>query len=199
MVESFKLNPVFDILITICGFVNFFLTLASWASIQKKIYTEIGGTGLDFFLLIQWVLLVIMLCFNSIISAASVTYGKIRYLYIYCAIAFYECFSSFFSYIYMSMCNDLRDTFKNDAAHNTLQKKAKHYISQETDMQSNRSTVEAKIDEYINESCMKYPEWLSIASTVIAVVVPVACGLYWAYEYYIHRKESTSANDSIKS
>jgi len=120
------------ILIQIFGFINFFMSVASWASIQKHIIFEFDGTAsLNTFLVLHWCILII-LELATVFLSSNEKMGDIKHpvTILFLFVSLYIFYSPFFSFSWSKKCQVIANDFINKSLQHNLPEKATKYLNE---------------------------------------------------------------------
>ena len=192
---------LFTIFIQTVGFINFFLSVASWASIQKHIIFEFeGASSLNTFMILHWCILII-LELATVFLSSSEKMGDIKHpiTILFLLVSFYIFYSLFFSFSWVKQCQNIQNDFINKSNHHDslgtgLPEKATKYLN---DGQCpTPSQCQLVIKNYMETNCSKYPKNMEIFAYVCVGVSIALIAVYIVLKKF-EKNQDTKASDSV--
>ena len=154
------------ILIQIFGFINFFMSVASWASIQKHIIFEFDGTAsLNTFLVLHWCILII-LELATVFLSSNEKMGDIKHpvTILFLFVSLYIFYSPFFSFSWSKKCQVIANDFINKSLQHNLPEKATKYLNEGQCPTSQE--CQGVIENYMQINCFRYPNHMKVLSYI---------------------------------
>lgn len=186
---------VFSLFIQALGFINFFFSVAAWASLQRHIIFEFDASSLNNFLIAHWSILII-LELATVFLSSSENIGNFKSVetILYILAVAYISFSPYFSFSWISQCNKMQNLFIGRSNNHSLDIKATKYLNEGQCSTSQQCTK--NIQEYMSEHCFRYPKIMRTSSYVFTGMIAVFVTGLILFEKFYKKREVTQSEAS---